>query len=452
MSISSGSSGNTFTDLTIGDLYIYENIITGRSDLSTKSIFLVSNDSGYIGMYGDVYVGGTSTGPNMNNDGTYDGSDFSVFGSYDASNPTTQHGMFWTAGGDSPNTLKIYGNITVYGNTATFDSEDLTFSDSVITLGIPEDSSEVAFTTKDIGIEFKWNNGAVITQTIVSISFYNLSSVIITTSVPHGYLTAQEVIISETDCIPSIDGTYNITVINDLQFIVLGQITSNGTTGTISKTFNTGFFGFDKDTTRFKYYSECNNVNDVFTGIVLGDMEINNLYVTDSVYIGSNENNRIYTDISDNLIIENGGSGKDIIFNTTNGVTTSEIMRITDSDVLISTDNGVTIGSTGQLTIDVDGTTARITNNETNGSINFITKPGGVETSTLYLDGTTGYVGINTVSPSSELDVNGTLSVSGALIFGNSTTDGSWKYIVESDVLNLYKRVEGNWVLKQTYE
>jgi len=456
MSIYTGSTGSTYTTLTIGDLFIEDNTITGRDDLTELNILIQSKGtSSFISLYNDVYVGGDSDGPFTTIVGgttTYYGSDFTAYGSYVASDPTTRYGMFWTAEGANPNTLTIYGNIKVVGSSATFVTEETITSDAVITLGAPIDSGVIVPTTKDMGIEFKYNTSAITSYTITAINVYSATKSIITTATATGYLDDQEVVIAGSDSTPSIDGIYDITVINSTQFTISSPIIGVGTTGTVEKTYNTGFFGFDYSSTRFIYFSNCENVNDSYVGDSYGDVQIRSIYVEDTgIYFGSNELVNIYLD-SDDLIIENNNPNKDIIFKANNGVSTEEIARIDGSaqSFVFSNDIGITIGETSDLSMYINGTDVIFENNNNNSNFNFITNPSGVSTSSLYLDGTNMFVGVNTTSPVVELDIDGDLCVRNEFIFGDATTNGSWKYVVESGVLNLYKRIGGTWILKQS--
>jgi hypothetical protein len=457
MSIYTGTAtaGSTYTSLTIGDLYIEEDTITGRDDLTALNIFIQSKGtSSFISLYNDVYVGGDSDGPFteiVGGTSTYYGSDFTVYGSYVASDPTTRYGMFWTADGANPNTLTIYGNIKVVGSSAIFVTEETITSDAVITLGAPVDSGVIVPTTKDMGIEFKYNTSAITTYTIIAINVYSPTKSIITTSTATGYLDDEEVVIAGSNSTPSIDGIYNITVINSTQFTISAPVTGVGTSGTVEKTYNTGFFGFDYSTARFKYMFNCDNVNDVYVGSY-GDVQVRSVYMEDDgVFFGTNELVNIYLSSGD-LIIENNNPNKDIIFKANNGVSTEEIARVDGSaqSLVFSNDIGFTVGATGDLAIYISGTDVVFENTNNNSDFNFIANPAGVPTSSLYLDGTNMFVGVNNTTPVVELDVDGDLCVRNEFIFGDATTNGSWKYVVETGVLNLYKRIGGVWVLKQS--
>lgn len=445
---------SVFTNLTVGDLYISENTITGRDDLTALNIFIESKGTNsFISLYNDVYVGGDSDGPFVTIVGgtsTYVGADFTVYGSYVSTDPTTRYGMYWTAEGANPNTLTIYGNIRVIGNSATFVTEETVTSDAVITLGAPVDSGVIVPTTKDMGIEFKYNTSAITEHTISAINVYSPTRTIVTTTTAHGFLDEEEIIISGSNSTPSIDGTYNITLINSTQFTIATTITGVGNTGTVKKTYNTGFFGFDYSTTRFIYYSDCNNINDAYVGDAFGDVQIRSIYTEDDgISFGSNELAKMHLSNGD-LIIENGNPNKDIIFKGNNGVTTEEIARIDGSaqSFVFSTDIGITIGETSDLSIYIDGTDVIFENTNNNSNFNFITNPSGISTSSMFLDGTNMFVGIGTETPSVELDINGNFCVRNEFIFGDASVNGSWKYVVESGVLNLYKRIGGVWVLK----
>jgi hypothetical protein len=454
MAVYTPGTGSTFTEIEVGDFYISEDTITGRDDLTSFNMFIESKGTGsFVSMYNDVFVGGDSTGPFTDAlTGTYTGSDFSVYGSYVSSDPTTRYGMFWTSQGTDQNTLTIYGNIRVVGNSATFVTEETVTSDAVITLGAPIDVQTIDPTTKDLGIEFKWNTSAITSYSISAITAYSATQTIITLSSPAGYLDDTQVIISGSNSTPNIDGVYTIIRVNDSQFIISTSISSAGNTGSVKKTYNTGFFGFDYTTNRFIYFSDCENINDSFEADTYGDAQFGSIYTQDrGIYFGDDEDIHIYLSSND-LLIENNVANKDIIFKANDGSTTNEIMRIDGSakSVSFSNDVGITVGTSNDMTISVSGSDIQFLNNNSNGDFNFITKPSGVETSSIYLDGTNMFIGIKNSTPLTELDVNGSMCVRNTLYFGNATTNGSWKYVVESGSLNVYKRIGGIWILKQS--
>ena len=147
---------------------------------------------------------------------------------------------------------------------------------------------------------------------ITSITTNNLTTtgnILITTNTTHNLVLTDSVILKNTNCSPSIDGTYPIRqIISPTQFTILtGNITSSGSDGTVKSNltneqgkdvgiqvnywstvgntsitagtaaFKTGFFGFKRSTERWNFYNNATIENDVVTGS-LADIEINKLF------------------------------------------------------------------------------------------------------------------------------------------------------------------------------
>jgi hypothetical protein len=147
---------------------------------------------------------------------------------------------------------------------------------------------------------------------ITNITTNNLSTtgnILITTNTSHNLVLTDSVILKNTNCSPSIDGTYPIRqIISPTQFTILtGNITSSGSDGTVKSNltleqgkdvgiqvnywstvgntsvtagtaaFKTGFFGFKRSTERWNFYNNATISNDVVTGS-LADVEINKLF------------------------------------------------------------------------------------------------------------------------------------------------------------------------------
>jgi len=79
--------------------------------------------------------------------------------------------------------------------------------------------------------------------------------------------------------------------------------------------------------------------------------------------------------------------------------------------VNIKTDLGLVIGADDDFKIAVESTgNVSITNSTDNADLSFIIKDGGIVTTVMTIDGPTSRVGIGTVSPSTKLDVSGTVN------------------------------------------
>lgn len=81
----------------------------------------------------------------------------------------------------------------------------------------------------------------------------------------------------------------------------------------------------------------------------------------------------------------------------------------------ISSNLGITIGSTSNVDFKVSGFALQIENTKENGDIAIISKNSGGSNSNIYINATTGYVGILTNTPQNELDVNGDVRIRGNL-------------------------------------
>lgn len=96
------------------------------------------------------------------------------------------------------------------------------------------------------------------------------------------------------------------------------------------------------------------------------------------------------------------------------GVTAANYLRANANDTTSGTlgivnDGGLTLGTDSDLSVTVDGTGAVISNVTANTDISFKVNDGGTTTTLMTLDGSESRVGIGTTTPTSTLEVNGTI-------------------------------------------
>lgn len=113
------------------------------------------------------------------------------------------------------------------------------------------------------------------------------------------------------------------------------------------------------------------------------------------------------------------------------GVAASSFLRSDANDTTTGTigivnDSGMTLGADNDLSITVDGTGVNIANTTDNTDITFKVKDGGVTTTVMSIDGSEARVGIGTATPSTKLDVSGTVNATAFTgpITGAVTTSG----------------------------
>lgn len=116
------------------------------------------------------------------------------------------------------------------------------------------------------------------------------------------------------------------------------------------------------------------------------------------------------------------------------GLTSSAFMRAdtstgTSGTLAVANDTGLTVGVDADLKLYVSGLDVDVRNQSSGGNMTLTTRNGGgVYAARIFINGSTGYVGISNSSPSSALDVTGTVT---ATLFSGVSTSARYADLAE---------------------
>jgi hypothetical protein len=268
LNFGSGSSGSTFIQ-SGGNL----NIIN-----SSGNIYLNPRSGQINGSYGSVILPTNTnvifSGTNSNNRISSDNNSLQLYG--------------YNNVGINSSTVTISGNVNIIGSlSASIVESDL--NQYILPLGTDQISQITTITTSNISTS---------------------GNTRITTSLPNYLSNGDKIIVKNTNSIPLINGTFIINgIIDSSTFLIntstlttpgnLGTFTSNLTTfqgkdvgieverwsSTVGNTqitagsagYNKGFYGWKDSLQKFVFYSNATISNNVVTGSILGDIQVNKL-------------------------------------------------------------------------------------------------------------------------------------------------------------------------------
>lgn len=477
-----------------GDITAIDNILGGSDFLSFSNLYISSkqdpnaSENGFISLWNNYYIGAekklmdyttsyllqtnmtSTTIRNMmtekitdivaQNFNQYMGSKFTSFGS-GTIDGLTPKGLYWTPTGSYQNTLTIYGNLRVEKGTATVKVTRLITSNPTYGINI-HNPGEYIITTGDIGIEMAWNTTLIDKFTISSITSYSGTKALIITTQANNYIVGDEVYIVGTNSEPSINGIWVIIDTPDIYSFTINKIiTTAGTAGTVSISFELAFLGFDINNHNLKYYSiVTNKTGGIYTGNDFGDMQIGSL-ILDGGYltIGKNSPYAILDTTTNDLVFENNKSAKSIILRatSTSSVTPQNIVSMNGAtgDLNIKDLNLNQTYTISSNSINVNDIDLTLLNNTDNVKINVTNSS--IEKTAIYFHGYTGNIGINQLTtPNVDFDVNGSVSIPSATQYvylgGLPTANNTWRLYNNTSTgrMTIQKRISGTWRTLET--
>lgn len=171
--------------------------------------------------------------------------------------------------------LTVAGNLVVNGTTTTVNSTTVTLDDPIFTLG---GDTSIAETTKDRGIETKWNGTAL---TITNYIGANSTTVTGTVASTTGYAVGDIITISGATGTEQtkLNGTWTIASVPNattFTFVVTSSVAAGTYTSTLGTTVKSknAFFGLDQSTGKFTFIPQALNNNEVFSG-TKGEIDAN---------------------------------------------------------------------------------------------------------------------------------------------------------------------------------
>jgi hypothetical protein len=338
--------------------------------------------------------------------------------------------------------ILVSGNLTINGTTTTVNSTTITVDDPIFTLG---GDTSVAETTKDRGIEFKWNGTTLTITNYIGNATTTVTGTVASTS---GYAAGDIITISGATGTEQskLNGTWKIASVpnaSTFTFVVSSSVASATYTtnlGTTVKSKN-GFFGLDQSSGYFTFIPQADNSSEVFSG-TQGDIQASNFrgtligslsnaltagsYLTgspSSTYNGSAAVTFAVDATSANtaskVVARDGNGDFSARIITANSFALDGGFTISNSGAYGQTSTwlGMTghgIYTTGTTYIDLDGTTStyeiRGYNNDTFAKFENTGTANTARRISFLING--GNVGIGTATPSANLDITGNARVS----------------------------------------